>query len=160
VRSSLGVLTCRAPTFADHGRSSVEQEELSEELRVRSRGRRRGPLFGARPEGAAAGALFETFVVMKLIKQAGWSTTHVEAFFYRDTEKCEVDLVIESAAGDVAAIEAKSAAVVTASDARGLLLLRDKLGPRFKSGVVVYSGEHTLPLDDRIWAVPISRLWQ
>ena len=116
--------------------------------------------YSAPDQGAAAGALFETFVVMELIKQAGWSTTHVEAFFYRDTEKREVDLVLESPSGDIAAIEAKSAAVVTASDARGLLLLRDKLGPRFKSGVVVYSGEHTLPLDDRIWAVPISGLWQ
>jgi hypothetical protein len=41
----------------------------------------------------------------------------------------------------------------------GLRVLRDKLGERFKAGVVVYSGEHTLPIDDRIWAVPISGLW-
>ena len=43
---------------------------------------------------------------------------------------------------------------------RGLRVLRDKLGERFKAGVVVYSGEHTLPIDDRIWAVPISGLWK
>ena len=116
--------------------------------------------YSAPDQGALAGGLFETFVVMELIKQAGWSTTHVELFFYRDTEQREVDLVIESASGDVAAIEAKAAAVATASDARGLRLLRDKLGPRFKTGVVVYSGEHTLPIDDRIWALPISGLWQ
>ena len=115
--------------------------------------------YSAPDQGALAGGLFETFVVMELIKQAGWSTTHVELFFYRDTEQREVDLVIESASGDVAAIEAKAAAVATASDARGLRLLRDKLGPRFKTGVVVYSGEHTLPIDDRIWALPISGLW-
>jgi predicted AAA+ superfamily ATPase len=115
--------------------------------------------YSAPDQGAVAGALFETFVVMELIKQATWSATPVEAFFYRDTEKREVDLVIESAAGDIAAIEAKSAAVATASDARGLRLLRDKLGPRFKTGIVIYSGEHTLPIDDRIWAVPISGLW-
>jgi hypothetical protein len=24
----------------------------------------------------------------------------------------------------------------------------------------VYSGEHTLPLGERIWALPISGLWQ
>jgi hypothetical protein len=41
---------------------------------------------------------------------------------------------------------------------RGLRVLRDKLGERFKTGVVIYSGEHTLPIDDRIWAVPISGL--
>jgi hypothetical protein len=116
--------------------------------------------YSAPDQGGVAGGLFETFVVMELIKQATWSATPVEVFFYRDTEKREVDLVIESASGDVAAIEAKSAAVVTASDARGLRLLRDKLGPRFKTGIVVYSGEHTLPIDDRIWALPISGLWQ
>ena len=116
--------------------------------------------YAAPDPGAVAGGLFETFVVMELVKQATWSATHVELFFYRDTEQREVDLVIESASGDVAAIEAKAAAVATASDARGLRLLRDKLGPRFKTGVVVYSGEHTLPIDDRIWALPISGLWQ
>ncbi|MGH2852293.1 MAG: ATP-binding protein [Solirubrobacteraceae bacterium] len=116
--------------------------------------------YSAPDQGPLAGALFETFVVMEVVKQATWSTTAVELFFYRDTEKREVDLVIESAAGDVTAIEAKSAAVATASDARGLRLLRDKLGERFRTGIVVYSGEHTLPLDDRIWAVPVSGLWQ
>jgi len=116
--------------------------------------------YSAPDQGALAGGLFETFVVMELIKQATWSTTPVELFFYRDTEKREVDLVVESASGDVVAIEAKSAAVTTASDVRGLRVLRDKLGERFKTGVVVYSGEHTLPIEDRIWALPISGLWK
>ena len=115
--------------------------------------------YSAPDQGALAGGLFETFVVMEIIKQASWSTTPVELYFYRDTDKREVDLVVESASGDVAAIEAKAAAATTASDVRGLRVLRDKLGERFKTGVVVYSGEHTLPIDDRIWAVPISGLW-
>jgi len=92
-----------------------------------------------------AGGLFETFVVMELIKQATWSVAPVEVFFYRDTEMREVDLIIESASSDVVAIEAKAASIATASDARGLRLLRDKLGHHFKTGVVVYSGAHTLP---------------
>ncbi len=104
--------------------------------------------------------LFETFVAMELVKQATWSATPVELFFYRDTEKREVDLVIESASGDVAAIEVKSAATAAAADARGLRLLRDRLGRRFRAGVIVYQGEHTLPIDDRIWAVPVSGLWE
>jgi len=115
--------------------------------------------YSAPDQGALAGGLFETFVVMELIKQASWSTTPVELFFYRDSDKREVDLVVESASGDVVAIEAKAAAATTASDVRGLRVLRDKLGERFKTGVVVYSGEHTLPIEDRIWAIPISGLW-
>ncbi len=111
-------------------------------------------------QGSLAGMLFETFVLMELIKQATWSAISVELFFYRDTEKREVDLVIESASGEVVGIEAKAAATATASDARGLRLLRDRLGARFKAGIIVYSGEHTLPINERIWAVPISGLWQ
>ena len=115
--------------------------------------------YSAPDQGAVAGALFETFVVMELVKQATWSATPVQLFFYRDTEKREVDLVIESASGDIAGVEAKSAAGADATDTRGLRLLRDKLGQRFKAGIVVYSGEHTLPLGDRLWALPISGLW-
>ncbi|MGH2804641.1 MAG: ATP-binding protein, partial [Thermoleophilaceae bacterium] len=116
--------------------------------------------YTAPDQGALAGMLLETFVVMELVKQATWSANAVELFFYRDTEKREVDLVIESASGDVAAIEIKAAASVSVADARGLRLLRVKLGERFKAGVVVYAGEHTLPLDERIWALPLSGLWQ
>lgn len=116
--------------------------------------------YSAPDQGAVAGMLFETFVLLELLKQATWSTTPVELFFYRDTDKREVDLVIESPSGDIVGIEAKSAATVNASDTRGLRLLRDKLGPRFQRGVIVYSGEHTLPMGDRIWALPVSGLWQ
>ncbi|MEA2364763.1 MAG: hypothetical protein QOE69_1423 [Thermoleophilaceae bacterium] len=37
--------------------------------------------------------------------------------------------------------------------------LRDARRSRFKAGIVVYAGEQTLPLTDRLWAVPISALW-
>jgi predicted AAA+ superfamily ATPase len=116
--------------------------------------------YSAPDQGAIAGMLFETFVVMEFVKQATWSATPVELFFYRDTDKREVDLVIESASGDVVGIEIKSAASAGASDTRGLRLLRDKLGPRFKTGIVVHHGEHTLPIGERIWALPLSGLWR
>jgi uncharacterized protein len=115
--------------------------------------------YSAPDQGAVAGALFECFVVMELVKQATWSAIPVQLFFYRDTEKREVDLVIESASGDIVAVEAKSAAGADATDTRGLRLLRDSLGRRFKAGVVVYSGGHTLPIGDRLWALPLSGLW-
>ncbi|HTW40793.1 MAG TPA: ATP-binding protein [Solirubrobacteraceae bacterium] len=111
-------------------------------------------------QGPLTGMLYETFVVMELVKQATWSATQVELFFYRDTDKREVDLVIESVSGDIVGLEVKSAASASASDARGLRLLRERLGGRFKAGVIVYSGAHTLPIEDRIWAMPISGLWR
>ncbi len=115
--------------------------------------------YSAPDQGAVAGMLFETFVLMEFVKQATWGGTPVQLFFYRDTDMREVDLVIESTSGDVVGIEVKSAATARASDTRGLCLLRDRLGPRFKAGIVVYSGEHTLPLGERIWAVPLCGLW-
>jgi len=116
--------------------------------------------YSAPDQGAIAGMLFETFALMELVKQATWSATPVELFFYRDTDKREVDLVIEAASGDVVGIESKAAATANTSDARGLRLLRDKLGARFKAGIIIYSGEHTVPIADRIWALPLSGLWQ
>lgn len=95
----------------------------------------------------------------EIVKQATWSRTPVETFYYRDAEGREVDLVLESASGEVVGIEAKSATAVRTHDTRGLRLLRERLGRRFKLGIVVYSGAHTLPAGDRIWAVPVSGLW-
>ncbi len=106
--------------------------------------------YSAPDQGGMAGGLFETFVVMELIKQATWSAGPVEVFFYRDTEKREVDLVIESALRRRRSNrKLKSTVVATASDTR-IAPLRDKLGQRFKSGIV-YSGEqYRQAIDDRI----------
>ena len=116
--------------------------------------------YAAPDQGTLAGMLLETFVVMELVKQATWSSSAVELYFYRDTEKREVDIVIESLSGDIAAVETKAATSVASTDLRGLELLRRKLGLRFKAGVVVYAGENTLRLSDRIWAMPLPGLWQ
>jgi hypothetical protein len=115
--------------------------------------------YSAPDQGVLAGMLFETFVLMEFVKQATWSTARVEPFFYRDAEQREVDLLLESPAGEVVGIEVKAGMSVDTSALRGLRFLRDKLGARFKAGVVVYCGEHTLPFGERIWAVPVSGLW-
>jgi hypothetical protein len=41
---------------------------------------------------------------------------------------------------------------------RSLTKLRDTAGYRFRSGVVLYTGRQTVPLGDRLWAVPVSGL--
>ena len=50
-------------------------------------------------------------------------------------------------------------ASVTKADWRALGKLRDKLGERFRCGAVVYTGDQTIPLGDRLYAVPLSGLW-
>jgi hypothetical protein len=71
----------------------------------------------------------------------------------------EVDVVLEKANGAVAAIEVKASASVDTSDFASLQTLRDQLGSQFRAGVVLYSGDQTLPFGDRLWLVPLSVLW-
>jgi uncharacterized protein len=103
--------------------------------------------------------LLETFVVMELVKQRTWSRARADLYFYRDAQLREVDVVIETPAGDVAGVEVKAAASLKRADTRGLRFLRDKLGDRFKAGVVLYTGARTLRMGERIWAVPLRGLW-
>lgn len=45
------------------------------------------------------------------------------------------------------------------SDFRGLSRLRDKLGTRFRLGVVLYAGQGALPFGDRLLALSHSAVW-
>ena len=84
----------------------------------------------------------------------------VGTFHLRDANQThEVDLVLESASGQIVAIEIKAADAVTARDARHLVWLRDRLGPAFHRGVVMHTGATTYPVGDRIWAMPIAAIW-
>ena len=53
----------------------------------------------------------------------------------------------------------RAATTVNTADGRGLKFLRDKLGDRFRLGIVFHTGPLTARLDDRIWALPVSALW-
>lgn len=111
-------------------------------------------------ERTLLGALLETFVMMELRKQLGWNDTLAELYYLRTASGTEVDIIIEASDGRVVAIEVKASATPDRRDLRGLEFLRDELGPRFVRGVLLYSGEQTLPFGDRIWAMPIDSLWR
>ncbi len=111
-------------------------------------------------EGNVAGTMLESFVAMELLRQAGWSDRPVQLFHYRDKQQREVDVVLERHDGDVVGVEVKASATPTSRDFIGLRYLRDKLGRRFKAGVVLHLGADTLPFGDRLAAVPVSGLWQ
>jgi predicted AAA+ superfamily ATPase len=107
-----------------------------------------------------AGPIFETFAATELERQSTWSQREPGVHHYRDHRQREVDIVLERGAGEIAAVEVKSGAAVRSKDFAALRFLRDSLGPRFKSGVVLYAGEHTLPFGERLHAVPLCGLWQ
>ncbi len=111
-------------------------------------------------DGTALGGLFETFVVMELLRQAGWQDEPVRLYHYRDRDGREVDAILERHDGAVIGIEAKAAASVGAADFRGLTRVRDALGDRFKAGAVLYTGANTVPFGDRLFAIPLQGMWE
>lgn len=116
--------------------------------------------FGPRADGRMAGALFENLVAAELLKQASWSDISIAVAHYRDRNGAEVDLILEDRRrGRIAGIEVKLTATPTAHHARHLALLRDRLGKRFATGVLLHAGPHPLPLGERLWALPVSALW-
>ena len=60
----------------------------------------------------------------------------------------------------LAAVKVKASATVTAADFRGIRKLRDALGKRFATGVVLYGGEASVGFGDGLYAVPIRALWE
>ena len=104
------------------------------------------------------GKLCETFVVGELLRHASWSEQQPRIYHYqRDRE--DVDVVLENNRGEIVGVEVKAAATLRATDWKWLKKLADARGSTFKAGIVVYAGEQTLPLGERLWAVPYSGLW-
>lgn len=110
-------------------------------------------------DGALAGTILESFVAMELSRQGDWAQEPMSLFHYRDKAQREIDVLLERSSGEIAGVEVKAAATVTSADFAGLRYLRDKLGARFKAGVVLHTGAETLPFGDRLAAVPVTGLW-
>ena len=106
------------------------------------------------------GPLLEGFVAMELARQLTWSQQRVELYHYRTKDKVEVDIVLENRQGQVVAIDVKAASSVKAEDFRGLRHLADRLGDDMLVGIVLYTGQQTLPFGPQLRAVPISALWE
>ncbi|QIM16780.1 ATP-binding protein [Leucobacter insecticola] len=105
------------------------------------------------------GGLVEGFVIGELEKQRSWSTKKTRMFHYRDDHGREIDIVLEDRRRDIVGIEVKASSSPRSEDFKGLRYMRDKLGERFVAGIVLHTGERSLPFGDRLWALPISTLW-
>lgn len=105
------------------------------------------------------GQLLETFVYQELRRHGSWHEGEIRFSHYRDKDGVEVDLVLERGSGQLAGVEVKAAATVTAADFRGLRKLKEAAGRRFTTGVVLYDGESSVGFGDGMHAVPIRMLW-
>jgi len=111
-----------------------------------------------RPTGPF-GPLLEGFVLMELARQITWSDEEVELFHYRTRDQIEVDAVLENRRGEVIGVEVKAASTVGPGDFRGLRHLAERLGDDFRVGIVLHTGQQTLPFGPKMLAVPVSALW-
>lgn len=106
-----------------------------------------------------AGRLLETFVVGELRKQSTWSESQPTLWHFRDRGGAEVDVVLEYPDGRIVGIEVKFGATPSHADARGLRLLRDRLGSRFHHGYLASTAPEAHPIEDRLSAIPVTALW-
>lgn len=107
---------------------------------------------------AVLGRLLETFVYQELRRHASWQEESIIFSHFRDKDKVEIDVVLESR-GRVAGVEVKAAATVTNDDFKGLRKLQDAVKEKFAAGVVLYDGGAVVPFGNNLYAVPISILW-
>ncbi|MDP2233028.1 MAG: AAA family ATPase [Actinomycetota bacterium] len=104
-------------------------------------------------EIAAAGALFETWMLGEILAIDSVGAAPSSAHFWRTSAGSEVDLLLERGT-ELVGVEMKAGATVRWSDTRALAAVRDGFGDRFRMGIIAYLGDEVRVLDDRICAVP------
>ncbi|MDR2974579.1 MAG: DUF4143 domain-containing protein [Propionibacteriaceae bacterium] len=107
------------------------------------------------------GRVMETFVATQLLAELPFAQSRVTISHLRDGGgRHEVDFIVEYPRGRVVGVEVKASSTVSPHDARHLVWLRDRMGEQFIRGVVFYAGPFVRQLDDRVFALPMSALWE
>jgi len=120
----------------------------------------RGESIGSlRHDRNRAGAIFENFAVMEIIKQLSWSELSLKPYHFRTHKGQEVDLVLEGRTKQLYGVEVKTSSSVTSQDFKGLRYLREMHPKKFTKGVVLYTGDQVIKFEDNLYAVPVSALW-
>jgi len=103
------------------------------------------------------GHLFENFIASEIMKLTGVlpGKFYVSHFNPVRGDGKETDFVIENDSGEAIAIEVKLDSSINAKDFANLELCRNTIGDKFKRGIVLYTGEETVPFGDKLWAVPV-----
>ena len=104
------------------------------------------------------GHLFENFIATEIMKNLS-SLNYMDVFHFRTSDRKEVDFVLENRHGEIVGIEVKLAGSVDAGDTKGLKVLKEEVGDKFRKGVILYTGSELVPVGNDFWAVPVNYLW-
>lgn len=103
------------------------------------------------------GAHLENLVATELLTWAALATGPVTVLYWRTSVGAEVDFVIETPRR-VLPIEVKAARRLGINDARHLELFLTEYADRAPAGLILYTGNETFWLTQRVLAVPWSRI--
>ena len=109
--------------------------------------------------GTTLGGILESFVAGELLKQQTWSAIDYRLFHFRTSTGKKVDLILEDRRRNIVGIEVKAAMSLSRKDFSGLTYVRDIAGSSFTAGIVLYTGKECVPMGEKMWAMPISALW-
>lgn len=77
---------------------------------------------------------------------------------YRDSDKHEIDFLVENEKAETLGVEVKSGSAIGASDFKHLKWFARTLARGTFTGIVLYSGDRTLPFGEGFYAVPFGAL--
>jgi hypothetical protein len=107
-----------------------------------------------------SGKLIETFVFQELAAQIDLDSKY-KLFQYRDRLDREIDFIIEREDGAVLGIEVKAGHSVSKDDFKAQTWFEENILKNKKPyiGIVLYSGDRTVPFEKNMLAVPTAALW-
>lgn len=104
-----------------------------------------------------SGKLVETWVYHELSALTDLTASYALTQ-YRDSNKHEIDFLVENDAGETLAIEVKAGSVVGASDFKHIKWFAKTFAPKTLIGIVLYSGTDTVRFGENLYAVPLGAL--
>lgn len=107
--------------------------------------------------GPMGGAIFETAVLMEIIKTYLHRGKEPRVYFWRTAAGAEVDILIE-VNDHLVPIEVKLSATPRPAMAKGITILKADLGKKVVSGYIVHPGDVRLPLGQGAIALPFAEL--
>lgn len=103
------------------------------------------------------GEILETFIFSELLKANSYAQSRANLYYYRTTDKKEIDFILEYS-NKIIALEIKASKTVKKDDFKHIYRLKEEISKEFDKGIVLYMGDTFLEIDENMYAVPIGFL--